>query len=178
LFERVAVAALTFTLVALIAHFVLRGRTGRAAADAPARWPISLTLAGVLACGVTALVPLWGGAAMRGWWMFAHVSAAPLLIAGLAAVAVQRPPRRTRRVDSAGLRPQDPSGDRGGTVTGFFGWTTPAVGAIAVGAILLNMPAWFGQETMAVLLSVHRYAGLLLCIVVMIHGYRAWFLRI
>lgn len=177
MFERVAVAALTVTPVALIAHFFLRGRTRSPVAGAQAPcWPALLTLAGAAACAVTALTPLLSGKSMRGWWMFAHVAAAPLLMAGLIAVAVQRSPRKTCGTALVGTSPLDKVGDRR-TAPGLLAWATPAIGAVAVGSILLNMPPWFGQEGMSFLLNVHRYAGLTLGISAMLHVYCAWIAR-
>lgn len=177
MFERVAVAALTVTPVALIAHFLLRGRTRSSVADAHAAcWPALLTLAGAATCAVTALTPLLSGQSMRGWWMFAHVAAAPLLMAGLIAVALRRAPRKTCNNHPAGASPADKAGDSR-SVSGLPGWVTAGIGVVAVGSILLNMPAWFGQEDMSLLVSIHRYAGLALGIAAMLHVYSAWIAR-
>ncbi len=172
MFHGFAVIALIATPLLLIGHFGLqraRGRGGACIAGA-GRWSAGLVLLGVGACGVASLVPVLSGREVRGWWLLAHVGASPVLIVGLLGLALRRAARATAA--KTGACGERAVGGRGGQSGGCWnGWCTLTLGVLTAGSSLLSMGTGFGQETMAVLLQVHRYCGVLLCVAAMIHGY-------
>lgn len=169
--------ALIATPAVLLGHCLWRRarRCGRAGAGRTGRWSAGLLLLGVGACGVAALTPVLGGREVRGWWLFAHVGASPVLMVGLLALALRRAARATAA--KAGACGEPTAVGRGGQSRGCWnGWCTLTLGVLTAGSSLLSMGAWFGQDTMAMLLEIHRYSGVLLCVAAMVHGYDSFVL--
>ncbi|MCC7291385.1 MAG: hypothetical protein IT449_04900 [Phycisphaerales bacterium] len=192
MFQSIAAIALIATPLVLLGHFLWArsSRRGATCAGGNGRWTAGLLLLGVGACGAAALTPVLSGREVRGWWLLAHVSASPVLILGLLGHALRRaghaPAAKAgacseQAVGDRGEPVVDPSGEsvvggrrdgRVGCVCG--GGCTLTLGVLTAASSLLSMGTVFGQETMALLLQVHRYCGVLLCVAAMIHGYGAF----
>lgn len=115
-----------------------RGHTGPPAptsASLAGRAAVALAWLGIAVVATTAMLGLALHGALRGWLLLAHVSAAPIMLLGLAAMAVC--PLPTSRYAGVAL----------------------LVGALSAGTALAAMTPWFGYDSMVRLIEIHRYCG-------------------
>ncbi len=169
MFRVLAIIALITTLFALSVHFVaLRTRrpAGAAAAPRPAT-PASLLatilmLAGLLIQGLTGFAAALQDLTLLGWPLLAHLLGAPLFLAGITLQALLLAGRSQPRghANSPDIPPE-------------FALQRLILltAAVVAGSMLLSMTTLFGYAAMEQLLTVHRYSGLLLVVLLLVQAY-------
>ncbi len=174
-FPLVLVAALGGLAAVVLLHLVvslIAGKTTRP--RQPWRWWDKLIYAGVcLAVGtlsVTAFYSIWARGAMTGWWLIVHMLGAGAMTGFLPLLAlIWCVPNRMD-----GSR-RDTSQETFAPKFDFLGkvlfWLLLAGGLAVMGTMLVSMLPLFGMDVLEQLLMLHRYAGLLVAVVLVAHWY-------
>jgi hypothetical protein len=172
-------AVVALTLIALLAmlvlHLVLALIGGRAAK--PRRrfngWEKLVylgTLASVSVLAVTSYYSVLRLGAMHGWWLFVHMFGAGAFVGALPVLALtwcvaNRFPR-ARDADR-----EDACAPRFFWIPKVMFWLLLVSGLVVILTMLLSMLPLFGTDGLHVLLDIHRYSGLLVVVVLVIHFY-------
>lgn len=130
----------------------------------------------------TGLGAMWSTGEPAGWMLYAHMPAGAVFAAALTAamirwsaqnVFIRQDLRWLRHGFGGYFRRQDrhPAAGRFDAGQKIMFWMTATLGLITMLTILLTMQPWFGVRGQVILIEVHRYAGLLLLALVMIHLY-------
>lgn len=144
---------------------------GSLSAARPARWLTALayllTVIGLMVLGATSYYAVVAtDAPLGGWALIAHVGASPLLMAGLAAVAVlrggvygplARPPWQVEAVSAESIVLDAP---RGLAIRRALFWLFLAAGLVAMLSALIMMTPLAGTHGQELLYEIHRYGGL------------------
>ena len=131
---------------------------------------------------VTALGAEWSAGELGGWMLLIHVGAGSVFAVALALAALRWAGENVfaahdRHWFSNGLggylRREDRQVAAGRFDAGqkLLFWTVLTLGAATMLTILLSVQPWFGYRGQAMLIEVHRYAGLLLVAAVVVHLY-------
>lgn len=108
----------------------------------------------IVALACTSFISLWRSQGMHGWWLMAHMMSAGVYLAAVTATALFLSRRLIGTHPAVGIS-----------------YTLLLVLSIGVmGTILLSMLPVFGTESMRSLIDLHRYAGLGLLVVTVLHG--------
>jgi formate dehydrogenase subunit gamma len=190
MFATVTVAALGCVVVASALHAMVIGSRARGAPPertALVRWssPWYRLVHAALGLSFLMLASTGLGAAVAhgelgGWWLWGHMAAAPVFALALAAATVSWAERsRFRRGDAEWLRrgggylggPRELPAGRFDAGQKVFFWTGSLLGWIALVSILMTMLPLFGTDGLERLESVHRWTGLVLTALLLVHLY-------
>ena len=116
----------------------------------------ALAVAGVALQLSTSFGSEWLTGEFRGWWVLAHVGAAPLAIVGIAGVAC------------LGAERFRPGGPATPLQQGVF-FVLLAAAAVMLGTVAPVLLLLFGPYTQAVLLEVHQRAGIVVALALAAH---------
>jgi len=174
-FGEVLSIALLAAVALILLHFVLAligGRTQR-----PRRplnwWERLLYMATVLTVAVLAVTSFYCTlrfGQMRGWWLFAHMCGAGALTAALPLLAITWAGTCRFGREAAG-NDQETFAPHFFWMPKLLFWLFLVGGLGVVLTTLLSMLPLFGTDGMHVLLDLHRYAGLLAVVVLLMHVY-------
>lgn len=138
----------------------------------------------VLVLAVTSFWSVLMHGGMHGWMLLIHVVAAGAFVGAFALIAVlwavpnlfgrSRAERATTNdenddEDVDTMRPA--RRQRFGGLAKLAFWTMLIAGVVTAGTMLLSMLPVFGTDDMLDLIALHRYAGLVLAVAVLIHFY-------
>ena len=145
-----------------------------------------LTVLSFVVLGVTGLVSAIALGGLQGWWLLAHMLAAPVYAVSLTTMVVMWADScRFVRHDADWLR-------RAGGFLGrrdilpadkfdagqkMFFWIVTILGFLALASMMASMTSIFGQGATVVLHAIHRYSALGLVVVVILHTYVTGFAK-
>lgn len=174
-YPAVVVLTLIATGAILLLHLILALIGGRPAHRRPRfNWWERLVYLGILGSvfvlAVTSFVSVLRTGAMHGWWLFVHMFGAGAFVAALPVVALtwcvaSRFFAKPSQAEAAAVAP------RFFWVPKAMFWILLASGLVVVLTMLLSMLPVFGTDGLHALLDIHRYAGLLAVVAVVIHFY-------
>lgn len=131
---------------------------------------LTLYVLGFLACAVTGFVGWLGFGALVGWWLLAHLLAAPLFLLGLVLAALFWA-ERCVLAPGAGPSPGQPApGWR------CLYWLALASGFVCAATMTAAMLPLFGYAAQVRLLELHRISGVVLAFVALA-GLGFWIAR-
>ncbi|MCC5827973.1 MAG: cytochrome b/b6 domain-containing protein [Phycisphaeraceae bacterium] len=194
MFETVFLILIATALVGMLVHLLFfgpkrtlaetdedRGRTVRRLSRLERLIHAMLATSFLVLAG-TGMGAMWLAGELGGWMLYAHVLAGAIFAAALTGAMIRWAAQNVfipldllwvrhgwggffRRADR-----HAPAGrfDAGQKV---LFWLTATLGLATMLTILLTMQPWFGYRGQAILIDLHRYAGLLLVVVVLIHLY-------
>ena len=127
-------------------------------------------LVSVATLGFTAFYPVLTLGHMRHWWLFAHMFGAGAMVAVLPLIAITwaGPNRFEVRAESDEEETYAP---RFFWLTKLTFWLFLASGLIVALTMMLSMLPVFGTEGQHALLDIHRYAGLMAVVTLVLHLY-------
>jgi hypothetical protein len=175
IFPSVLAMALIATAVVIVLHLILALLGGRAP-KARKRFNIweklvylgALVSVGVL--GVTSFYTVLRFGGMHRWWLFVHMFGAGAMTGILPLLALtwcgaSRFGRPTQRQVEEGYLP------RFFWIPRVMFWLFLLAGLVVMLTMLVSMLPVFGSDGLEVLLDIHRYAGLLAVVALLIHFY-------
>ncbi len=128
----------------------------------------TLVSVGVLA--VTSYYSVWRDGVMSGWWLFVHMFGAGALVALLPLIAITwAGPSRFGTGRPA--EEQETYAPRFFWLPKLMFWLFLASGLTVVLTMLVSMLPVYGTDGLHALLDLHRYAGLMAVVTLMIHFY-------
>jgi hypothetical protein len=167
------------TAIVLALHLVFSLARGKC--DRRPRWALLTkliylsTFASVLVLGVTSFYSVIDHGAMHGWFLLIHVASAGGFVVCLMLIAlIWALP--SRPCAGSNVRADDPlhetkSAARFGSITKLCFWLILISGVVTAGSMLLSMLPLMGTESLLQMITLHRYAGLVLVVSMLIHGY-------
>ncbi len=186
MYPKVIVAALIATAVLLLIHLLISLAKGHR--PARPRWRLITKLiyigavTSVVILGATSFISVLRHGAMHGWFLFAHLFGAGAFVVFLMLIAVmwavpsklcgdtcpamKHDPATAVTVDDDG--PQAP---RFHCITKLAFWLILLSGVVTAGTMLLSMLPLLGTQEMNQMITVHRYAGLVLVVATIVHLY-------
>ena len=178
-------------VLVLLAHALRYGRRSTPAAGASVErtrrrfsrwdhWVLRGLAVGIAISGVTGLLGAFSGG-IRESLLLVHMFGAAVFIVSVTVAAVTFAERcRFTAADGVWLRAGGGffgSRERG-LPAGYFDagqkvflWLLLAVGFVVLTSMMLSMTSWFGQECQRFLYGIHRYGGLLIVLLSLVHGY-------
>jgi hypothetical protein len=174
-YPTVVAVTLIAVIVVIILHLILALLGGRAPrARKRFNWWEKLVYLGALASvsvlGVTSFYTVLRFGGMHGWWLFAHMFGAGALTAVLPLAALTW-------CGASRFGQSGPQAGDAAYVPRFFWlprvmfWLFLVAGLGVMLTMLVSMLPLFGTEGLEILLDIHRYAGLLAVVALLIHFY-------
>ena len=189
MFRTMAIVALTLTVLAAAGHYLVFGpRPVSAGVAAPPlrRWSAwqrclhGLITLSFIVLAATGFGPAIRGEPLEGWWLLVHILSGPVFAAGVTILALTWAEQcRVAPYDLEWLRY---GGGYLGTTAVLcadkfdagqktFFWTIVTLSFLALGSVMLATLPLFGQETLGILCTIHRYSALGLFVVLILHIY-------
>lgn len=178
-YSKVVIIALIATAIVLVVHLLVS--LGRGSRTMRPRWGLLTRLIyfgaviTVFALGVTSLYSVLAHGAMHGWFLFVHLFAAGGFVVFFLLLAVMwAMPSRFFIVEPIGQddgRDEPPPAARFHHITRLAFWIILVSGVITAGTMLISMLPVLGTQAMSQMITVHRYAGLVLVVATIIHLY-------
>lgn len=140
-----------------------------------------VTLVSFFVLAVSGFWPVLAGQdRLAGYWLGVHTMTGTVFATGLAAMALlwahaaafEAHDGRWLRRGGLMRRGDDLPAGRLDAGQKLFFWALLTLGLVSLGTILLSMIPLFGAEGLGWLYEVHRYAGLALAVLVVLHTYR------
>ncbi len=174
-FPSVLVIVLLATIGLVLLHLVLALLGGRA--SRPRRrmnlWERLVylgALVSVAGLGFTSFYTVLQFGSMKGWWLFAHMFGAGALTGVLPLMAINWA-GPSRFGSGPASQDEETYAPRFFAIPKLMFWLFLASGLVVILSMLLSMLPIFGTDGLHVLLDIHRYAGLMCVVVLLLHFY-------
>jgi formate dehydrogenase subunit gamma len=189
MFATITIISLLATVLAVVVHYLVFGP--RRADTGPTSEPLrrwsawqrclhGVSALSFIVLAVTGFVAAIGFDEFEGWWLWAHLLAAPVFAVSLTVTAVIWAERcRFAPHDGEWLRcgggyfggAKDPPADKFDAGQKLFFWSALILGFLVLASMMAEMVSLFSQVAAAILCAIHRYSALGLLIVVILHTY-------
>jgi hypothetical protein len=179
MYPKVIIAALIATVAVLLLHLLISLARGHR--PARPRWHILAKLIylgaiiSVLILGVTSFYSVLAHGAMHGWFLFAHTIGAGAFVVFLLLIAVMWAMPSRFCAGSCAKAANDetvaPAAARFHGLTKLAFWLMLVSGVATAGTMLISMLPLLGTPAMTQMITVHRYAGLVLVVATIVHLY-------
>ncbi|MCA9248210.1 MAG: hypothetical protein KDA42_13875 [Planctomycetales bacterium] len=169
-FRSILIYALSATVALIVVHWLARAAAPRAQRADRQPWTAweRLVYAGVLsAVGVlaaSAFGAIGKGETMSGWPLMLHMVGAGVFTVALPALAVTWSAVHLRANRVA-------NGARFSLLARAMFWALLLSGLAVMGTMLVSMLPWLGTHELEEMLDAHRFAGLAVVIVLLLHAY-------
>ena len=179
MYPKVIVAALIATAALLLLHLLISLAKGHR--PARPRWRLITKLiyigaiVSVLILGATSFISVLSAGAMHGWFLFLHLFGAGAFVVFLMLIAIIWAVPSKLCGSTCKVASDDPDAaveaPRFHCLTKLAFWLILLSGTITAGTMLLSMLPVLGTQEMNQMITLHRYAGLVLVIATMVHLY-------
>ncbi|MEX2216026.1 MAG: hypothetical protein WD768_18080, partial [Phycisphaeraceae bacterium] len=167
------------TAAVLLLHLLVSLARGKG--ERRPRWAILTkliylgTVITVLILGVTSFYSVLDHGAMHGWFLLLHVASAGGFVVCLMLIAIIWAMPSQFCFGSTPARPAEPGTPRPvakfGSLTKLSYWLILISGLVTAGTMLISMLPLLGTESLLQMITLHRYAGLLLVVATLVHLY-------
>jgi hypothetical protein len=175
-FPQVVTVVLLATVVLIVLHLVMsliggRSRRPRRGLNILEKLIYLGILASVFGLAFTSFFTVLQFGTMKGWWLFAHMFGAGALVGLLPLLAIiWAGPSRFGR-GPAGSEEQETYAPKFFWMPKLMFWLLLASGSVVILTMLVSMLPIFGTDGLHALLDIHRYAGLMTVVVLLLHFY-------
>lgn len=172
MYAKAAVLTLVLTLIIALAHLAL---SRRRPLPPRRRWRLGEVLvylgfiASTAVLGASAICAMVQHGVMHGWFLWLHLSAAGAFVVLLAIMALMWAEASRFRPNATEIERRMPQ--RFTTFAKAMYWAVVLTGALSIATILVNMWSFLGTQGQVRTIAVHRYLGLVLVAVAVLHLY-------